>query len=251
MRKAYLYCLLTTLLLNLHFSCLFAFADEWTVYTEPLPPVHYEENGKIVGIATEIVEELFRRSGHHAHIEMYPWKRSYYMVQKDKNSFIFTLNRTPKRESLFEWIGPILTKRTYLYKMRGRSDIKLTKLEDAKKWITGVILGHSLTTQLEDLGFKENVNIIKTTNKSIQTKLFLNKRCDLITGNEYTIYRAMKSAGLTMNDIEPALFISSSGYYLGAHPETDPELLEDLQETIENMNETNFAEKIITKYMSQ
>lgn len=247
------------LLLILAFSLTAAFslavanvqADDFTVYTEPLPPVHFEVDGKIVGIATEIVEEIFRQAGHQAKIEIYPWKRSYFMVQKNKNQFIFTINRTPKRETLFKWIGPILTKRTYLYKLRGRDDIQITSLEEAKKWITAVILGHSLTNTFEELGFQEDVNMIKTTNKSIQTKLFLNKRCDLITGNEYTIYRAMKSAGLSMNDIEPALFISSSGYYLGAHPDTNAELVDQLQNAAEKIYQSAFAEKIISKYMSQ
>lgn len=225
-------------------------ARKFTVYTEPLPPVHFEENGIITGIATEIVEKIFRQAGYHPQIEMYPWKRAYYLVQKQKNQFIYTLNRTPSRETLFRWIGPILTKRTYLYKLKGRDDIKLSSLEDAKKYVTAVILGHSLTTELEELGFKEDDNIIKTPNKSIQTNVFLNNRCDLITGNEYTIYRALRSADLSMSDVEPALFISASSYFLGAHPDTDPDIVEQLQKTSEDLKQSNFAEKIIAKYMN-
>ena len=228
-----------------------AIAQSLIVYTEHLPPVHYEEDGQIVGIATEIVEEIFRLAGYQAQIKMYPWKRSYSLVQNQKNQFIYTLNRTSNREALFKWIGPILTKRTYLYKFRGREDIQLSTLEDAKKYVTAVILGHSLTTKMEEIGFEENINIVKTPNKSIQTKVFLNKRCDLITGNEYTIYRALKSVNLTMSDIEPALFISESGYYLGAHPETDPDIVTRLQNASDVIKLSNFSEKIIEKYMSR
>lgn len=222
-----------------------------TVYTEPLPPVHHEKDGQIVGIATEIVEELFRLAGYHPQIEIYPWKRSYHLVQKQKNHFIYTLNRTPDREKLFKWIGPILTKRTFLYKLRGRDDIKLKTLEDAKNYVTAVILGHSLTTTMEGLGFKENINIVKTPNKSIQTNVFLNGRSDLITGNEYTIYRALQSANLKMSDVEPALFISSGGYYLGAHPETDPDIVKRLQEASKTLSQSDFPQQIIEKYMDR
>lgn len=229
----------------------FAIAQHFNVYTESLPPVHYEEDGRIVGIATEIVEELFRQAGYQPRIKMYPWKRSYSLVQNQKNQFIYTLNRTSNRESLFKWIGPILTKRTYLYKFRGRDDIQLSTLEDAKKYVTAVILGHSLTTEMEEMGFEERKNIVKTPNKSIQTKVFLNKRSDLITGNEYTIYRALKSVNLKMSDIEPALFISESGYYLGAHPSTDPDIVKRLQNASDVLMSSNFSEKIIKKYMSR
>ena len=228
-----------------------AIAQSLIVYTEHLPPVHYEEDGQIVGIATEIVEEIFRLAGYQAQIKMYPWKRSYSLVQNQKNQFIYTLNRTSNRESLFKWIGPILTKRTYLYKFRGREDIQLSTLEDAKKYVTAVILGHSLTTEMEEMGFEEKIHIVKTPNKSIQTKVFLNKRSDLITGNEYTIYRALKSVNLKMSDIEPALFISESGYYLGAHPETDPDIVKRLQNASDVLKSSNFSEKIIEKFMSR
>ena len=228
-----------------------AIAQSLIVYTEHLPPVHYEEDGQIVGIATEIVEEIFRLAGYQAQIKMYPWKRSYSLVQNQKNQFIYTLNRTSNRESLFKWIGPILTKRTYLYKFRGREDIQLSTLEDAKKYVTAVILGHSLTTEMEEMGFEEKIHIVKTPNKSIQTKVFLNKRSDLITGNEYTTYRALKSVNLKMSDIEPALFISESGYYLGAHPETDPDIVKRLQNASDVLKSSNFSEKIIEKFMSR
>jgi len=226
-------------------------AQSLNVYTEHLPPVHYEEDGQIMGIATEIVEEIFRLAGYQAQIKMYPWKRSYSLVQNQKNQFIYTINRTSNRESLFKWIGPILAKRTYLYKFRGREDIQLSTLEDAKKYVTAVILGHSLTTEMEEMGFEEKIHIVKTPNKSIQTKVFLNKRSDLITGNEYTIYRALKSVNLKMSDIEPALFISESGYYLGAHPETDPDIFKRLQNASDVLKSSNFSEKIIEKYMSR
>jgi len=221
------------------------------VYTEPLPPVHHEENGQIVGIATEIVKEIFRKAGYQADIEIYPWKRSYLMVQKQKNQFIYTLNRTPAREKLFKWIGPILAKRTYLYKLRGRDDIRLTSLADAKNYVTAVILGHSLTTKMESLGFEDKIHLVKTPNKSIQTKVFLNKRCDLITGNEYTIYRALKSSNLKMSDVEPALFVSSSGYYLGAHPDTDPDIVERLQRASETLSQSDFPQQVVDKYMNR
>ena len=240
-----------TLLLMLPLTAVPSHSESYVVFTEPLAPVHYEEDGTIVGIATEIVEEMFKLAGYQPEIRMYPWKRAYYLVQKQKNQFIYTLNRTEKREQLFKWIGPILPKRTYLYKMRDRDDINLTRLEDAKSYMTAVILGHSLTTDLEEKGFKEGKNIVKVPNKTIQTKLFINKRSDLITGNEYTIFRALQSVNLTMKDVKPALFISESSYYLGAHPETDPTIINRLQRASETLYETGFAAAIIDKYMNR
>ena len=225
-------------------------AQTFTVFTEPLAPVHYEENGEVVGIATEIVKKTFEQAGYEPQFQVYPWKRAYHLVQKKKNQFIYTINRTPSREQHFKWIGPILPKRTFLYRLEERDDITISTLEDAKDYMTAVILGHSLTSELEEAGFKEGTNILKVPNKTIQTKVFLSGRSDLITGNEYTIYRALTAAGLTMSNVKPALFISEGYYYLGAHPDTDPEIVERLQGAIEMLIESGFTELIIAKYMT-
>lgn len=225
-------------------------AQDLTIYTEPLAPVHFEQEGHIIGIATDIVKEIVRLAGYTAHFEIYPWNRAYYLVQKNPESFIYTLNRTRKREKLFKWIGPILHKKTYLYKLRERNDIQLNNFDDAKKYTTAVLLGHSLTLRLKDLGFQEGNQIIVTSNKTIQTKVFLEKRCDLITGNEYTIYRAMQAAGLTMEAVEPALLLGSSSYYLGANLHTPDTVIIQLQKASQSLFGSQFTKDVIREYMN-
>ncbi len=224
-------------------------AEAFRVFTEPLAPVHYEENGEVKGIATEIVEAIFLEAGIQPNISVYPWKRSYQMVLKQKNSFVYTLNRTEKREPLFKWIGPILSKETYLYKLKSRKDIKIDNFEDAKKYTTVVILGHSLTTKLLELGFREGIELVTTPNKTVQIKVFLKGRSDLITGNQYTIYKSLKSEGYSLNDVEPALFVTSKGYYLGANVETDDTLINRLQRANEKVQASGIVNKIVEKYM--
>ena len=149
------------------------FSTSVTVYTESLAPVHYEEDGEVVGIATEIVRKIFDGAGLEPRFEMFPWKRAYQSVLSDRGSFIFTINRTEKREKLFQWIGPILPKKTSLYRLKHRQDIQLDDYDDIRKFTTVVILGHSLTQRLLDLGFREGHEIIITPNKAVQMRLFL------------------------------------------------------------------------------
>lgn len=226
-----------------------AAAETYKVVTEPLAPVHYEENGVIKGIATEIVEAIFAEAGLETEISVYPWKRAYHITQKEKNTFIYTINRTPKREALFKWIGPILSKETYLYKARERKDIQIKSYEDAKQYITAVILGHSLTTRLMDKGFTSGKELVVTRNKQIQIKVFLKGHSDLITGNQYTIFRSLKSEGYSMDYVEPALFITAGGYYLAANLDTDDTLITRLQEANKRIQASGLVEKTVKKYM--
>jgi len=226
-----------------------AYAEKLKVYTEPLAPVHFEKDGMVTGIATDVVREIFKEAGMDAEFEIYPWKRAYQNVLINEGSFIYTINRTEKREQLLKWIGPILAKKTYLYKLKSRNDIHLITLEDAKKYTTAVILGHSLTTQLLDLGFREGKELITTPNKRVQIKVFLKGRSDLITGNQYTIYESLKAEGYTLDDVEPAVFVSSKGYYIGANIKTDDEIIKKLQAANEKIQASEFVRQTIQKYI--
>ncbi len=224
-------------------------AGRVTVFTEPLAPVHFEEDNEIKGVATEVVRIIFEEAGMEPRIEIYPWKRAYQKVLNTPGSFIYTINRTEKREPLFKWIGPILPKDVYLYKLKSRDDITLHAIEDAKKYTTAVILGHSLTIMFQDRGFREGRELITSPNKEVQMNLFLKGRCDLVTGNEYTMYESLKKEGYSLDHVEPALFIPSSGYFIGANIHVSDEIIQELQEANARVQQSGVVEEIIDKYI--
>ncbi|BCO09597.1 amino acid ABC transporter substrate-binding protein [Desulfolithobacter dissulfuricans] len=225
--------------------------ETYTVYTEPLPPVHYVENNRVTGIATEIVREIFRLAGMDLRIEVYPWKRAYHMVLKNPGTFIYTINRTPQREKLFKWIGPILSKRTSLYRFKDRRDIVVHSVDDLKHYTTAVILGYALTQKLQALGFEDGRELIITKNKKTQMRVFLKGRADLITGNEYTIFNALKAEGFSPDVIEPVLLMSEKGYYLAANIQTDDVIVQRLREANDKLQQTDFIQKTIDAFMQR
>ncbi len=226
-----------------------AWAQTFLVLTEDLPPVHYEEDGRVVGIATEVVEAIFRQAGLEPSIRIYPWKRAYQIALRTKDSFIFTINRTPEREHLFKWIGPILQKRTCLFRLRSRRDIRVRTLADVRKYTTAVILGYALTDRLLDEGFAENRELIVTHNKKSQIRVFLSGHADLITGNEYTLAWALRKEGYSMDMVEPVLVMTERGYYLAANPSVDNSIIRRLQEASEEVARSGAIPGIIKKYM--
>lgn len=224
-------------------------AEQYTVLTEQLAPVHFEENGEVKGIATEIVQAIFKEANLEAKIEVYPWKRAYSIALKEKNTFIYTINRTEKREDLFRWIGPILPKETNLYKLKSRTDIQIKSIDDVKNYTTAVILGHSLTSKLLSHGFTEGKELITTTDKKQQVKLFFKGHADLITGNQYTIFISLKAAGHSMNEVEPVFLITSQGYYLGANKNTDDTVINQLEQANEKIQSSMMIPELIRKYI--
>ena len=221
----------------------------YTVYTEELEPVHFTRQGIHVGIATEIVQAIFKEAGLAIALESYPWKRSYYYSRHDGNSFIYTINRSPEREKYFHWIGPILPKRTWLYRLKSRDDIRVSCLDDLKNYTTTVMLGYSLTKKLEDAGLRRDKELIVKTTKKDQLHVFLHGHADLITGNEFTLPRVLKGSGFTVNDMVPVLQMSDQGYYLAANLQISPEIIARLQAANKKIQQSGLVQQIIKKYM--
>ena len=58
------------------------------------------------------------------------------MVDRQGNTLICSLARTPEREGLFEWVGPISERRILLYRHRDRIDINLKTPDDLQPvWV--------------------------------------------------------------------------------------------------------------------
>ena len=105
------------------------------LYSERSPPFSYvtgqEPNRKVEGSAVEIVNEIQTRNGHVNRINMSLWTDAYSVVQYLPNSALFTTARTPERENMFQWVGPISTSRTYFYTLAA-SGLTIETLEQAK-----------------------------------------------------------------------------------------------------------------------
>lgn len=243
-------CILLFLLLSSFISG-FAHAEPngAIVFTEELAPVHYTENGKNTGIATDIVRAIFQEAGLQTDIRSYPWKRAYMNVLRTRGSFVYTINRTPKRENFFQWIGPILNKRTYLYRFASRDDIRVTSTADLKKYTTAAILGYALTQQLKDLGLSPSRELVITRNKKEQMHVFLKGRADLVTGNEFTMARALRDSGYSMDDVVPVLLMNEKGYYIAANRQTDPQLVERLRLANIKVQQSGLVQRTVARYM--
>jgi len=63
--------------------------------------------GKIAGVATDRLVAALKRADIPYRISVYPWLRAYDMALKDPFTCVYSTNRTPEREALFSWVGPL------------------------------------------------------------------------------------------------------------------------------------------------
>lgn len=86
------------------------------------------------------------------------------LIQKEPNTALSAAARTPEREHIFKWVGPILNNKWILFAPKD-SKIKITSLDDAKKYVVGGYNEDGFTAFLLKNGFTRVANIDVSLNQ--------------------------------------------------------------------------------------
>jgi len=133
-----------------------ASAQTITAVTETTPYT-YVANGRVVGSATQVVEQTLQRAGLTAYqVHVYPWARAYELALKEPNVLIFLIARTPARERQFHWAGEIMRIQYHLYRLKS-SPLDVKDLESAKAYSIGVMRDDVRQQYLRSKGFERLV----------------------------------------------------------------------------------------------
>jgi polar amino acid transport system substrate-binding protein len=125
-----------------------------TIYTEENPPQNFRaSDGTLTGSSVEIVNAMSQGIPMNVSITIENWTDAYEQVQFAPNSMIFSTVRTPARESLFHWIGPVCRK-NYCFFVNSTSAIDINIITDAKQLTAvGVPQGWAAEQELKNQGF--------------------------------------------------------------------------------------------------
>lgn len=202
-------CLLLLALLP-HFSFSSYGATYIHVVTEDWPPFNYlNQKGEMAGYSTQVIKEVFKKANIQYDIRLYPWARSYEMALNNTNTMIYSILRTPDREKLFKWICPISgSVEMYLYKLKKRTKLTITNIEQAKNYNTGVTRNDFPHIRLKQLGFTDEQLLLSPADKS-NINMLLNERIDFVVESSETMETLLKSTKFTMDDVTPLLALDT------------------------------------------
>ena len=109
------------------------------VVTEILPPYQYlNSDASVGGLATDKLNALFSVLQISPDIQAMPWARAYKVAQSRPDTLIYSIVRTPEREALFQWVGVLVSTKTFLVGLKQRSDIHIDSLADLNRYRVGV-----------------------------------------------------------------------------------------------------------------
>lgn len=106
------------------------------LHTEINPPYSYMtgenvSNWASTGSSVEIVNEMQAQSSYKNLVNVTSWVAGYRALQYMPNYALFTTARTPEREELFQWVGPIVSYTDHFYTLTA-STLQISTLAEAK-----------------------------------------------------------------------------------------------------------------------
>lgn len=135
-------------------------AAKLTVVTENFAPAQYlDANNNLVGDAADIVRLVLDSAGIDYSISVNDWSMTYNIALRDPQTCIFSISRSPERESSFVWFAKLAQFDTNFYSLKNKG-IVLTSLEQAKQYRIAVLKDNYSHHYLLSQGFKENENLM-------------------------------------------------------------------------------------------
>lgn len=216
------------------------------VYTEDYPPLTYRNSfGEITGFGTDVVREIMKRNSTYHDITLTLWSNGYNMALNNPSFCLFTMDRTPLREHLFQWVGPIGTNTTHIWLKTG-SGLTINSLEDAKALESIATVSSWFSDQyLRELGFN---NLVAETDPQLMVKKLMDGDVQAAVCSDVTFGDILKAAGYTYQQVEPAFDLLSSDYYIAFSKDTKVEVVSRWQYALQQVQNDGTFDAIHHKW---
>ncbi|HQP25864.1 MAG TPA: transporter substrate-binding domain-containing protein [Smithellaceae bacterium] len=220
--------------------------EKLKIYTDSFEPLNYLDNGRLTGLAAEVVQEIVKRTKTKADIKVAAWEDGYKAVMERPNTALFSMAMTPERKAMFQWVGPITVQDTNFYAKKG-ANTGIARLEDAKKAPKIVVVkNYASEEQLRKAGFT-NLETVITEDAAI--KKLLSGEAELFPSGNITMSSLLRNNGATMNDVEKVLNLSTNMGYIAFSRSTSPKLVALWQKKLDEMKTDGTFRKIYAKWL--
>lgn len=202
------------------------------VIAEDFPPYNYvDEKGAVVGQCTEIVRATMSKMGQDLTIEVLPWEQAYELLQKEPNIALYSTARTPDRENMFLWVGPLVNYEKYLYARKG-SGIRINSLADIKnvRAIAGVKNEAGMQSVIDQGG-----KVIYAATGYEALKKLVDGSADLCLAPGADLSVTAKKAGINLDDIEPVFLLHKLDFYIAFNKNTPPAIVHQWQQALDSL----------------
>ena len=223
-------------------SCARAAGERLVILTEHSPPASMREQGKLSGFATDKVREIARRAHVSYEIDLVPWKRAYTAALQEPHTCVYSTSRTPEREELFKWVGPIDQGEWVLMGRAGEARV-LRTLDDARGLRIGTYHGDARDEYLRGLGFQ----VDPAPNDLLNPPKLIAHRIDLWAAGIRPGSTVLERNGWA-GKIVPLLTIRKIKLYLACNRAVPDEVISRMNVALQGIERDGSAHRIERRY---
>jgi len=145
--------------------------------------------------------------------------------------------RTPQREHLFKWVGPVYTTKLGLISKKKRN-IHLETLEDTKELTISTFIDSTMDNILLAKGVP-NDRLVRKQRVSEAMDLLITDKVDLLAYTLTPTLYSLQLKGIDPTDYEMALEMRTVDLYIAFNKTTEDALINKLQTAFETMKKPN------------
>ena len=221
------------------------------IVTLEQPPIQYEEQGVIKGIAVDIVKEVFARMQQPITLKIYPFVRTLHMLKTGQADAIFAIVKKPERELFLSYPHEILIEQTGSLFVRRDSPIQFGgDFRKLSPYTFGILRGatygplydkavkNGTISKIEDVDDYEK-NVLK----------LINNRVDILVGPRLTMLAAIKELGRKedVKELSPPIQVVPT-YLAFAKQGIAPEIQTKFEQILQELKRDGTYDRIIQAY---
>jgi polar amino acid transport system substrate-binding protein len=198
-----------------------------TLVTVPFPPLITQgpRPDSVGGPLAERMVEVVSQAGFAVHVGLYPLARALEVARLNDDTCMMVMTRTPEREPLYQWVGPVFNRKLVLYAAPG-STLEIKTLADARRYRVGAELGNAVVGYLKAEGIEPELAPTPENNarKLLARRLDLWADMDLIAQITLQTYK--------LPELRTAHVFGSWEGHMACSLKTNPQLVSRLQAAV-------------------
>jgi polar amino acid transport system substrate-binding protein len=216
------------------------------IYGMENKPVSFMGDGQPDGLVVELVTHIQEKLGRPERVEIIPWTRANALAKAEPNVMLAAVVRTPEREAVLHFVGPVFTTRVSAYAVKGR----LNELRRKDPGLRTVRVGGQRSTAFVSLPRRMGYNVTDEVNSAeTAAKMLMNRRFDLWSVAEELMPAAMERAGYRPDAVELAFNLSVDSVYFGFSRGTPAATIVAWSEALREMKRDGSFQKIHQKWL--
>ncbi len=211
-----------------------------TWMTEEYPPFNFHDNGTPSGLMIDLISAISLKAGDPVSDDSYtflPWNEAYQKALNNNDTCIFAIAKTPDRENLFKWVGPVLTYNISLYSQRGKN-ITITSNNELGKYKIGAVTDDVAIDYLVLAGIKKDDIITDTDPRQLVHDLE-DGTIDLLAYGDLAANYYIKNVTGNSAYYKLSGHIGSVPIYFGFNPNTSDILIEKFNNAFKELTKTS------------